>query len=141
MKWFYRKKKQMKDLQALRKYKQRLEAERKPYEKKAEIYTDTDRKSRCMGAGECVIQLLEQVAELNMKHKLIPGSLEWVIGQQKVQDDTGRKGFRYTVLAHVMADEPRWTAEEIRKEIEDTRKRMRLETAAMFEDEEEKADG
>jgi hypothetical protein len=88
-----------------------------------------------------VIQLLEQVAELNMKHKLIPGSLEWVIGQQKVQDDTGRKGFQYTVLAHVMADEPRWTEEEIRKEIEDTRKRMRLETEAMFADEEEKADG
>lgn len=133
--------KKLKDYQTLRKYAAKLAAARKVYTQTTEAYSDTDRKSRALTAGECVLKTLEAVGQLNLEHKLIPGTLEYMIDQQKVQDDTGRKGFRYQVAYQVSADEPRFTQEEIRAEIEDLAKRLKIENEYLFgkqEEEEEK---
>ena len=130
-------KKKLKDLQQLYKYKCRLEAERKIYTQTAEAYSDTDRKSRCLTIGECCIQTLEAIGQLNLQHQLIPGTLEYMINQQKVKDDTGRKGFFYQVSYMVKADEPAYTDEQIKDKVKDLARRLKMETNELFAKQEE----
>ena len=120
----------------LRKYEIRLRKERKVYMKEAAAYSLSDRKSRAMALGECCLKILEDVKDLNGKHKLIDKSLEYMIDEQKVVDPDGRKGFKYRVIYSVLADEPRFTEEEIRRELEDTARRLKLETEELFRKEE-----
>ena len=119
-------------VRTLRKYEIRLRKERKVYMKVAEAYCLSDRKSRAMTLGECCLKILEDVKELNTRHKLIDNSLEYMIDEQKVIDPDGRKGFKYKVLYSVLADEARFTEEEIRRELEDTARRLKLETEEIF---------
>jgi len=116
----------------LRKYEIRLRRERKNYMKEAECYSLSDRKSRAMAVGECCLQVLEDVRELNRTHKLIDKSLEYMIDEQKVIDPDGRKGFRYRVIYSVLADEPKYSEAQIRAELEDTARRLKLETQEIF---------
>jgi len=67
----------------------------------------------------------------------MPGTLEYMINQVKVKDDTGRKGFDYFVTYQVMADEPAFTKEQIREKLTDLVGRLKLETEELFADEEE----
>ena len=69
---------------------------------------------------------------LNLQHALIPGTLEYIIDQQKVQDDTGRKGFRYQVTYAVKADEPAFTEEQIDEKCRELAGKLKLETEELF---------
>ena len=88
--------------------------------------------------GECCIRTLEAIGKLNLEHKLIPGTLDYMIEQQKVVDETGRKGFEYRVTYCVTADEPAFTEEEIEKEVKELAEKLKIETAEMFRKAEEK---
>lgn len=134
---FGKTRKKIKDLKQLWNYKARLEAELKIYTQTAEAYSDTDRKSRCLTAGECVIRTLEAVGQVNLQHELIPGTLEYMIDQQKVKDDTGRKGFCYRVTYMVRAKEPMFTPKEIKEKVKDLGRRLKVETDEMFAEPEE----
>ena len=129
---FDKMKKKRDDIQTLRKYEARLRAMRKEYIQAADAYSLSDRKSRAAAVGECCLAIMDKVRELAGKHKLIEGSLEYMIDEQKHIDTDGRKGFHYMVTYHVVADEPKYTEEEIRAEIEDTAKRLRIETEELF---------
>lgn len=129
---FNKAKKKLRDRKTVAGYRDRLRAERKIYTQTAETYSDTDRKSRCLAVGECCIQTLEAIGQLNLQHRLIPGTLEYMIDQQKVQDETGRKGFRYQVQYMVRADEPAYTEDQIREKTEDLARRLHVETEEMF---------
>ena len=133
---FGKTRKRIQDKITINKYRSRLKAARKIYTQTAEAYSDTDRKSRAAAAGECVLQALEGVGKLNLEHKLIEGTLEYMIDQRKVQDETGRKGFRYQIAYQVMADEPRFTEDEIREELEELAKKLKIETEELFGPEE-----
>ena len=76
--------------------------------------------------------MMEEVRRLNATHKLLDGSLFYGIGEQRVKDADGKKGYEYTVYFKVMSDEPFYTEEEIRKELQETYRRMRMETDEMF---------
>ena len=141
MVFFWKKRKQLKDWQTVRKYGERLRAERKIYTQTATTYSETDRKSRCLAVGECCIRALEAIGELNLQHRLVPGTLEYMINQQRVKDDTGKKGFRYDVTYQVKSEEPKYTEDEIRDELKDVAKRLKLETEEMFKEDEEEEEG
>ena len=85
--------------------------------------------------GECILQLMEELRELNRKKTLLEGTLFWTINEQKVRDSDGKKGFHYLACWHVKSDEPFYTDEEIRKEIEETYRKMQLETDEMYSEE------
>ena len=85
-----------------------------------------------MAAGAAVLKGLEQLEKFRREHRLIPGTLSWIIGEDRAMDPDGKKGYRYTAAWHIYADEPVLTEEEIRTEIEDTRKRMAAETEVMY---------
>ena len=129
---FGKARKKARDIRTIRKYAQQLRRERKVYTQTAETYSDTDRKSRALAVGECCLKTIEAVRGMVKAHKMIPGSLEYMIDEMKVKDDSNRKGFKYRVSYMIMADEPRYTEEEIREEIEDLAKRLKIETEEIF---------
>ena len=63
---------------------------------------------------------------------MLDGSLFYGIGEQRVKDTDGKKGYHYTVYFKVMSDEPFYTEEEIRHELRETYRKMREETEEMF---------
>ena len=139
---FNKARKKLRDKRTVWKYKEQLQKERKYYSQTASGTSDTDRKSRALTVGECCLKTLEGVGALNLEHKLIPGTLEYMINQVKVQDDTGRKGFDYYVTYQVRADEPAYTEEQIKEKVKDLAGRLKIETEELFGDEEpEEEDG
>ena len=120
------------DRKTLKAYDRKLRARRKEYEKQAEAFSMTDRRSRAACAGECLLQAMEQLQQLNREKKLVNGTLWWSVGEQRVKDTDGKKGFRYTVAWHVLSDEAYYTEEEILKELRDTYRRLREETEEMY---------
>ena len=128
------------DRETVEKYEEQLRARRKEYGEYAEALSLTGRKNRAAAVGECVLQLLDHLAKLNNEKKLINGSLFWGVREQRVKDTDGKKGFRYTVYWRVKSDEPMYTEAEIRKETDETMRRMYEETEEMYAEPEEDED-
>ena len=125
------------DKRTIRLYEQKLRTRPKEHDYIAEGYSATDRKSRALCAGECVIQAMDKLRELQAqrereKHPLKDGSLFWTIVEQKVKDPDGKKGFHYGVIFHVQSDEPYYTEDEIRKELKETYRKIKAETEEMY---------
>ena len=120
------------DRKSVLKYKAQLEARRKEYVQYAQAYSGTGRRMRSNAVGECVLQLMESLRELNREKTLVEGSLFWTINEQKVKDTDGKKGYHYLATWHVKSTEPYYTKEEIEEEIHETYKKMLLETDEMY---------
>ena len=121
-----------KDEKALAKYEERLKKERKVYMKTADAYAINNRRSRAAAIGACALQVMDEVRGLAKTKPLLDGSLDYMITEQKVKDPDGKIGFHASVTYRVVSAEAKHTAEWIQNEIEDTRKRMMLETDEMF---------
>lgn len=136
--------KKSQDAEQLAHYERNLRAKRKHYTQSAETFCTGGQKNRAMAAGAAVLSGLEQLEKFRREHRLIPGTLSWIIGEDRAMDPDGKKGYRYTVAWHIYADENVLTEEEIAAEIEDTRKKMAAETEEMYgpsDDAEDEADG
>ncbi len=133
-----RKKKIRKDARDLKLYRQRLEAEKTVLHQKFSITSINQRKSRALALGAIMLEGIDKVRELNAGRVLVPGTLQWTVTEQKVQDDTGRKGFDYSVTFHVVEDKPAHSKEDIDREIEETFEKMMKETDELFPAEEVK---
>jgi len=132
----YRQCKIREDSKALRKYRKRLTEERKCYEQKFEAYAINQRKSREAALGACALKAMDAVRELSRVKPLRAGTLEYVINEQKVQDDAGQKGFYCCVIFHVVSEEPAHSQEDIQKELEETFEKMMSETDKLYPAEE-----
>ena len=124
-----------KDAKALQKYRERMERSKKEYMQTFSAYAVNQRRSRAAAIGECALQAMDAVRGLMKTKPLIGGTLDFVIDEKKVQDETGMKGFACAVTFHVFSDEPKFTDDEIKKEIEDTFEKMMRETDDMFPEE------
>ena len=132
-----KKQKIKRDKQTLKRYEQKLRRKPKDHTIGAEVYSDTDRKSRALALGECALQVMEnfnqlQKEKLEEKHPLIEGSLFWMLKEDKVKDTDGRKGFHYRVMLKVQSAEPYYTEQEIREELHNTYLQFKAETDEMF---------
>lgn len=78
---------------------------------------------------------MEKLRRLSAEHQLLPGTLFWNINEQHVKDTDGKKGYLYSVVYYVRADEQALTEEEIAEEVETTRKQIEQETLEMFAEE------
>jgi len=135
-----RKQKIKQDARALRKYKVRLQNERKVYHQSFQLVAVNNRRSREAALGACVLKALDEVRGLAKKKNIVPGSLYYNIDEVILFDPEGRKGFQEIVTFFFMTYEPAHTKEEIEKEIADTFEKMMQETDELFPLEEEKKD-
>ena len=126
--------KQDRDRDTLNGYERRLRAARKVYSKGAEAYTTGGEKNRAYALGACVMGLVKEMEKEAEEKKLIQGTVQWQISEDRVKDPDGKKGYRYNVAVRCLMDEPAYTDEEIEKEIEDTQQRIEAETREMFAD-------
>ena len=132
-----------KDRQTLRAYEKSLQNERKQYMQTFEAYSETGRKNRAICVGECCLQAMDKLNELVNRQPPIPfvkGTLFFNINEQRVKDETGEKGFKYTVTYHVLSKEPAWTREEIKQKLYEAAEKIGAETDEMFRKEEEEAE-
>ena len=129
------------DRDTVRAYEQKLRGRKKHYTKMAEAYSLGGRRNRAAALGECCLQAMEELDKESFKHSFLPGTLSWIINEGKATDTDGKKGYRYAVIWHVLADEPALTEEEIEKELKETRERIAAETREMFADMAEEEDG
>lgn len=125
-------KKQAEDQETLAHYEKRLRATKKHYAKTASAFSYGGRKNRALALGECVLQLMDGMEKEYYEHHFLPGTLSWIINEERSSDETGRKGYHCDVAWHALADEQALTEEEIEKELEETRKKIEAETAEMF---------
>jgi len=123
------------DEKALKLYEKQLRNRRKEYAQIADAYSRTGQRMRAEALGECALKLIENLRKLKGEKNLLDGTLFWTIGEERVKDMDGVKGFHYTVTFHVKSDEDAFTEEEIRKEIEETRAKMVAETEEMYAEE------
>lgn len=115
----------------------KLQGMRKEIVRKAEIYSQGGHRNRVTAIGETVLKLLEDLhnkqAEQELKgHKLLDGTLFWLIEEARVKDTDGKKGYRYTIAYFVKCDEAKYTEDEIKKEIQETYELMKQETDEMY---------
>lgn len=133
-----------KDSKALRKYGKRLREERKTYSQIFHAYAINQRKSREAALGACALKAVDAVRELSRTKPLVAGTLEYIINEQKVKDETEQKGFYCSVTFHVVSNEPAYNPEDIQKELESTFEKMMRETDELYpvevQDEKEKSD-
>ena len=129
-----------KDERTLAKYEEQLQKMPKEYMQSFSAFSINQRRSRAAAVGELALQAMDAVRGLRKIKPLMANSLTYGISEKKVEDPDGKKGFEYAVTFHVFSDEPRFTEEEIKAEIEDTRRRMMTETDVMFPEEEKKND-
>lgn len=135
------KRKLARDAKTLQRYEQQLRNQRKEYTQIAQAFSASTRRVRAGTAGECVLQLMDKLRELNREKTLLNGTLFWTIDEQRVKDTDGRKEFRYVVSWHVKSDEAAFTEEEIQKELKETAGRIYEETQEMFREEEDADEG
>ena len=127
-----------KDRETLRAYEKSLRNEKKQYMKTFEAVSETGRKNRALAIGECCLQAFEKLNDLVNPRPAIPfveGSLYFNLGEQRVKDEDGEKGFRYSVTYNLQSYEPAWTDEEIKEKLIDAAKRIGAETEEMFKKE------
>ena len=129
-----------KDSKALKKYAKRLRDERMVYIQKFEAFAINQRKSRELALGACALKAMDRVRKLAKVKPLIAGTLEYLITENKVHDETGQKGFHCTVSFRVVSEEPAHDPKDIQKEIEETFEKMMRETDEMFPPEEQEDD-
>ena len=135
--------KKRKDRQALAGYEKRLKAERKHYRTNFEAISETGRKNRALAIGECCLQAFEKLNELVNQRPAIPfveGSLYFNLGEQRVKDEDGEKGFRYSVTYNLQSYEPAWTEEQIKEKVAEAKRLLAQETEEMYADDEEEED-
>ena len=132
-----RKQKIKQDARALRKYKVRLQNEKKVYQQSFQLVAVNNRRSREAALGACVLKALDEVRGLAKMKNLVPGSLYYNIDEVIRFDPEGRKGFQEIVTFFVMSYEQAHTKEEIEKEIAETFEKMMRETDEMFPPEED----
>ena len=120
------------DAEQLAHYERNLRAKRKHYTGNAVTFSTGGQRNRAMAAGAALLEALKQLEKFRREHQLMRGTLSWIIGEDRVVDPDGKKGYQYTYAWHVYADEQVLTEEEIAAEIEDTRKRMAAETEEMY---------
>lgn len=120
------------DRKTLKAYSRKLHSMHKQYTKNAEAFTTGGRKNRALTVGECCLQAMEELQKLNAEKKLLPGTLGWLIHEQRVVDPDGRKGYKYDVTFYVQSTEQMYTEEEILKELRETYRRLRTETEEMY---------
>ena len=136
----YKWQKKRKDRQALAGYEKRLRAERKHYRQKFEAISETGRKNRALAIGECCLQAFEKLNDLVNQRPAIPfveGSLYFNLGEQRVKDEDGEKGFRYSVTYNLQSYEPAWTEEQIVEKLAEAKRLLAEETEEMYSEEEE----
>lgn len=124
--------KQAEDEETLAHYENRLRKTKKHFSKAASAFSYGGRKNRALALGECVLQLMDGMEKEYYEHHFLPGTLSWIISEERASDETGRKGYRCDVAYHVLTDEQALTDEEIEKEMEETRKKIEAETMEMF---------
>ena len=132
--------KKRKDRQALAGYEKRLRQERKHYAQTFSAISETGRKNRALAIGECCLQAFEKLNDLVNQRPAIPfvqGSLFFNLGEQRVKDEDGEKGFKYTVTYHLQSYEPAWTEEEIQEKLKEAEEKLRAETDEMYSKDEE----
>ena len=123
------------DRRTLKNYEKQLRNRRKEYGQIATAFSVTGRRNRTCAIGECVLKLMEALHDLRFRKNLLSGSLFWGIDETRVKDQDGKKGFEYKVWWRVKSDEPYYTDEEIKAELEKTYEKMRKETEEMFGEE------
>lgn len=127
--------KRMKDRKTIESYEKRLRNQRAEYAQAFSAISETGRKNRALAIGECCLQAMEKLSELINKQppvEYVKGSLYWNLNEQRVKDETGEKGFKYTVVFHVQSYEPAWTEEEIRQKVAEAERRIKKETDEMY---------
>lgn len=127
--------KRMKDRKTIAGYEKSLRNERKVYVQSFSALSATGRKNRALAIGECCLRGMEKLTELINKQprvEFVKGSLFWNLNEQRVKDETGEKGFSYTVTFRVQSYEPAWTEEEIRKKVEQAAHLVKKETDEMY---------
>ena len=126
-----------KDRHTLAKYMKRLEGMRREIMRKSEVYCLTGRRNRVKAIGESVLKLLEDFHKQQFQlqqggHKMLDGTLFWLVEEQRVVDTDGKKGFRYLISYCVKTDEAKYTKEEIQQEMEETYQKLKAETEEMY---------
>jgi len=138
-----RRKKRERDRKTLLGYEKRLRAEKKAYVQAFSAFSETGRKNRALCIGECCLQAMEKLTELVNQQPpvaFIPGSLFWNLNEERVKDEDGEKGFKYTVIYHVTSEEPAYTEEQIREKLMEAAEKLHAETEELFRKEESKSE-
>lgn len=131
------------DEMTVEKYREDLKKSKMPYMAKSEARAINNRRARALALGECGLKIMDKVRECSKGHRLIEGTLEYMMNEAVEYPVAGsrEKTFIYTVMFQVYADEPRYTPEEIEKECEDLTFRLRMETDEMYPEGEAEDDG
>ena len=122
------------DEMTVEKYRQQLKEEKKPYGQVATVRAANQRRARGLALGEAALKIMDAVRETSRGHRLINGTLCYMLDEQVEYPITGvdRKEFVYTVKYQVLADEPAYTENEIELLCEDLAKRLQVETDEMY---------
>lgn len=70
----------------------------------------------------------------------VEGSLYFNLGEQRVKDEDGEKGFRYSVTYNLQSYEPAWTEEQIVEKLAEAKRLLAEETEEMYSEDEEEAE-
>jgi len=124
------------DADTVRAYEQKLRSTVKNFKLTAEDYTTGGKTNRALAVGACILQLSEKLEKEAANHKYVPGSLAWSIIEDRVKDEHGVKGYKYTVTCVIATEEPAYTEEQIQAEVQDLEKRLKAETEEMFREDE-----
>ena len=123
------------DEKTLKKYEEQLRKEHKTYIQQFDAYAVNQRISRAAAIGACALQAMDAVKGMAKAKELVPGSLDYMIIEQKVQDPDGKKGFHCQVTYRVVSYEKAHTEEWIREELEKTAAQLQAETDEMYPEE------
>lgn len=130
------------DEMTVEKYRQQLKGEKKVYGQTASARAINQRRSRGLALGETALQIMDAVRELSRGHRLIPGTLCYMLEEQKILlSQKDRHEFLYTVKYQVTADEPAWTESEIEALCADLAERLRKETDEMYPEDGDEGSG
>jgi len=133
--------KKRKDRKTLASYKRSLQIERKVYTQAFSAFSEGGRKNRALCIGECCLQAMEKLSDLVNQQPPIPfvkGSLFWNLGEVRVKDEDGEKGYKYSVTFHLLSNERAWTDTEVEEKVKEAGRRLGVETEEMFRKEEQK---
>lgn len=127
-----RKQKIARDSKDLRKYRKRLENEMKNYRQAFSMVARNQKRDREEALGKCAMAALERVKELAAVKKLVAGSLEYAMNEEKITDPDGNVGFKYSVEFCVTSYEKAHSEEDIEAEIGKVFERMMAETDELY---------
>ena len=70
----------------------------------------------------------------------VEGSLYFNLGEQRVKDEDGEKGFRYSVTYNLQSYEPAWDEKQIAEKVVEAQRRLAQETEEMYSEDKEEAE-